>query len=353
MILLPPPTTVDFYIGTYTDEGGGKGIYRSRLDVKTGGLGTPVLMAKAPSPSYLALAPNGRTLYAVHESEGTVGAYRIESNRSLQLLNVEPSRGSNPCHIALDPRGRTAFVANYGGSLAAFPLMKDGKLGPAATVFKNTGAGTVKGRQDEPHMHSVGTDPAGRFLYACDLGTDEVLTFRLGANPGEMTLLSRAKAPEGAGPRHFALGGGGRLLYANNEIRPSLTTFSLNAGTGGLKALATIPSVRGNVPSGTNTAEIALHPTGRWLYVSNRTANTIAVFKLASNGIPSLVETVSAGVREPRGFALDPTGRWLVAAGQRSNSIATHRIDLTTGRLKGTGKATQVGKPVCILFDRS
>ncbi|RYG71672.1 lactonase family protein, partial [bacterium] len=279
------------------------------------------------------------------------GEYAIMPDRGLRLLNVEPSRGAAPCHLALDPAGRNLFVANYGGTLAAFPIRRDGQIGPAGTVFTNEGTGADRGRQDAPHVHAVGTDRAGRFLHACDLGTDEVLTFRIGEKPGELTLASRVKTPGGVGPRHFVLGQGGRFLYTNNEIRPGVTTFARDPRTGALVAKSTVSSLGpGTWPSGANTAEIVLHPNGRWLYVSNRGAETIALFRIDANGLPVFVEAVPAGVREPRGFTLDPSGRWLVAAGQRSNAIVSLRVDAKTGRLTPTGKSITVGKPVSIVF---
>lgn len=348
---MAPPASFDLYIGTYTDAGGGKGIYRSRLDPKTGALAAPVLAIAAPSPSYLALAQDGRTLYAVHESEATVGAYTIDRKGGLRLLNVEPSRGAAPCHLAVNRAGTAVVVANYGGSLAAFPTRRDGMLGPAATTFENSGSGPNPERQKEPHLHAAASDPSGRFVHACDLGTDEVLTFRVGAQPGELNLVSRVKAPAGSGPRHFVLGRDGRFLYANNELRPGVSAYARDPETGTLTLRTTVSSLgRLSPPAGASTAEILLHPNGRWLYVSNRGVDTIALFKIGPDGLPTFVEMVPAGVREPRGLALDPTGRWLVAAGQRSNTIVTHRIDVKTGRLSPTGASITVGKPVDLVF---
>lgn len=365
LLLPPPPARLDLYIGTYTDEGGGpgpvsRGIYRSRLNPETGALAAPVLAVAAPSPSYLALAPDGRTLYAVHESEATVGAYAVAPDGGLRLLNVEPSRGAAPCHLSLDPAGRAVYVANYGGSLAAFPVLRGGMLGPAATVFENAGAGLDPDRQRGPHLHAVAPDPSGRFVHACDLGTDEVLTFRVGAASGELALVSRAKTPAGAGPRHFVLGRGGRFLYANDELRPGVAAFARDPATGALTLRATVSvpvstSGRAEPASGASTAEIALHPNGRWLYVSVRGADTIALLKIGRDGLPAFVESVPSGVREPRGFALDPSGKWLVAAGQRSGTVVAHRVDPKTGRLAlAPGSVSKgsisVGKPVCVVF---
>lgn len=346
---------IPFYIGTYTSPTGSKGIYRSSLDTVTGKLSPPTLAAEAPGPSFVALHPNGKFLYAVHEpTGGDVSAFAITSDGSLRRLNTESSQGGGPCHVSVDPAGKNLFTASYGaGSLASFPIKLDGALGPAATVFKNSGTGPDKSRQEGPHVHSIYADAEGRFVYACDLGTDEVLVFRL--DPTKETLTpaepKSAKVPPGGGPRHLAFGKDGKFVYVNDEMANAVTAFARDKQTGALTPLQTLTTLPGGKPvPGNTTAEIACHPNGQWLYVSNRGHDSIAVFSIGDDGRLEQVEVAAAGVSVPRGFGIDPTGRWLVVAGQKTNDLTALAIDPKTGKLTPGKNKVSVGSPVCVVF---
>lgn len=346
---------VPFYVGTYTKPGGSKGIYRALLDTRTGTLSEPTLAAEAPGPSFLALHPNGKVLYAVHEpTEGDVSAYAVEADGSLRRLNTQSSQGNGPCHVSVDPTGKALFTASYGaGTLASLPLKSDGSLTPPATVFQNTGSGPDKSRQEGPHLHAIYADAASRFVYACDLGTDEVLVFRLDAEAGKLTLSDprSAKTPPGGGPRHLALHPNGRFAFVNNEMGNSVTAFARDPETGRLTPLQTIPTLPADTPqSGKTTAEIFCHPSGKWLYVSNRGHDSIAAYAIAADGRLSLTEIEPAGVSVPRGFGIEPTGRWLVAAGQKSNDLTALAIDEMTGALSPGPNHISIGSPVCVVF---
>jgi 6-phosphogluconolactonase len=346
---------VDLYVGTYTSPEGSRGIYHARFDPETGAISEPELAAEATNPSFLAIHPNGRTLYSVHETrDGSVSAYAIGADRKLIHLNTQRTDGADPCHLTLDGKGRHLFVASYStGNLATLPVRADGSLAPWSGLMQNEGSGPNKDRQQGPHMHAVYPTPDDRFVYACDLGTDEILTFRYDAERGTLTPTEprAGRAPAGGGPRHLALHPNGRFAYANNEMLNSVTVFARHPETGELRELHTIASLPDGEPTaGKSTAEIVLHPSGKWLYVSNRGHDSIAAYTVGEDGTLKLLEIESAGVRGPRSFALDPTGRWLVVAGQHTNDLTALRIDPASGALTPSGRKVSVKAPVCVVF---
>ena len=348
-------TDATFYLGTYTNNPKSKGIYVGKLDTETGKLGALELAAEAKSPSFLALSPNGKFLYAaIEQGGGTVGAFSVGAGGKLAALNTQPSGGGGACHVWVDATGGTVLVANYGGgSIAAFPAKADGSLGERSAFVQFEGTGPDKKRQEKPHGHSIYTDAANKFVYSCDLGTDKIWIFRL--DPAKSTLTPNdppagVVAP-GAGPRHMAIHPNGNFAYVNNEMALSVTAFTRDAATGALKELHTLPTVPAGTPTeGVSTAEIFCHPTGKWLYVSNRGHDTIAVHAIAADGKLTWIENAPAGVKVPRGFAIDPSGRWLIAGGQNDHRIAVLKIDTATGKLTATDQSAEVGAPVCVLF---
>lgn len=347
--------SVPFYIGTYTSEGGSQGIYRAELNTSSGQLSQPTLAAKANGPSFVAIHPNGKFLYAVHEpTEGDVTAFRIEGDGKLAKMNSQSSGGGGPCHVSVSPDGKNVFTASYGaGSLACLPVKDDGSLAEPSEVIKNQGSGPNKARQEGPHLHAIYADVSNRYVYACDLGTDEILMFQLDSAAGSLTPLSprSAKVPPGGGPRHLALHPNGRHVFVNDEMGNAVTVFERNPSTGTLKAgqtISTLPDGR-DVP-GNTTAEIFLHPNGKWLYVSNRGHDSIAAFEFGDDGKLSVLQIAPAGVSVPRGFGIDPSGRWLVVAGQKTNDLTALAIDPATGKLSPGPNKIKVDKPVCVAF---
>lgn len=342
-----------FYIGTYTSPGGSEGIYRAKLNLATGELSAPTLAAKTSNPSFVAIHPDGRYVYAVNENDkGEVSAFSVQSDRSLRFLNAQPSQGAAPCHLIVDPAGKNVLSANYmGGSVSSSPITSDGSLGAPTAFFKNAGTGPDRGRQEAPHMHAVAAGPDGR-IYACDLGTDEVLAYRFDPAKGALDLNDprSGKVPAGKGPRHLVFHPNGKFLYVNGEMGNSVTVFSHDAVTGSLAAVQTLSTLpEGETKS--STAEIALHPNGKWLYVSNRGHDSIAIFEIGSDGTLRRIDVVKAGVKIPRGFAIDPSGKWLVVAGQESNDLTALSIG-PEGGLKPGPNRISVSKPVCVVFGR-
>ncbi len=348
LFTLAAPAGVDFYVGTYTSKEGSRGIYRSRLDTATGALSEPALVAESVNPSYLALGSKGKTLYAVNETDaGEASSYAIGKDGGLTLINRIEGIGGAPCHLSVDPKGKSVLIANYtGGSALSVPVEKGGGFG-APTTFLNKGTGPNKGRQEAAHMHAIVADRHSRFAYACDLGTDEVLVFRLDG----FELVDRVKTPSGAGPRHFAFGKDGRFAYVNGELDNTVVAYSVDE-TGPLTQIQALSTLPEGFTGTSHTAEIAVHPSGRWLYVSNRGHDSLAVFEIGKDGTLAPVEIKAPGLKEPRGFEIDPSGRWMVVGGQNSDELLSLPIDPKTGRLGEIAGRVRMSKPVCVVFRR-
>jgi 6-phosphogluconolactonase len=346
-----------FYLGTYTTHSSSQGIYMGTFDPGTGKLGPLVLAVKAPDPNFLALSPGGQFLYAAEGAgPGLVAAYRVDPNGSLTLLNQQPSGGKGICYVSLDETGHTVFAANYsGGTVASLPIAGDNLIQPLDALIQFHGSGPNQARQDGPHAHSIYASPDNRFIYACDLGSDRVRIYPFDAQHRiiDVTSPQEAAAPPGSGPRHLVFAQDGKVVYVVNEMGASVSRFARDPGTGALKLVDTVVCLPAGIAPGPKitAAEIALHPSGKWLYVSVRGFDTIAVFTVDAAGSLTLIQNVSPGVKQARQFAIEPTGQWLITAGQADNRLAVLKIDPSTGRLSATGESVSVGVPVCVLFD--
>jgi 6-phosphogluconolactonase len=366
-LLLPAPQVfgADYfmYIGTYTNQGGSKGIYAWRFDAAAGKF-TPIgLASEAQNPSFLAAHPNGRFLYAVNEishfqgmaSTGSVSAFLIDpATGKLKLLNQQASLGDGPCHVTLDSEGKCAIVANYNnGSVAAYPVGSDGLLSRPVGFFQHVGAGKIPRRQDGPHAHCVVVSPDNRFALVADLGMDEVLTYRLNTATASMEVADPkfVKVAPGSGPRHLAFHPNGKLVYLINEMGSTIITFAYDSQNGSLHELQTVSTLPKDYKGENDTAEIQVHPSGKFVYGSNRGHDSIAVFAVDPKaGTLKLVEHVSTQGKTPRGFGIDPTGAYLIAANQQSNNLVIFQIDQTSGRLKPTGQVLNAFMPVAVTF---
>jgi 6-phosphogluconolactonase len=350
------------YVGTYTGKGGARGIELLRLDPASGDLRPVGTAAEAANPSFLAIHPNRKYLYAVNEvgdfegrKTGVVSAFEIDpATGALRALNRQASEGTGPCHVSVDPSGRCVLVANYGGgSVAALPIREDGSLGPAGSSVKHQGSGPNPRRQEGPHAHCIVADPAGRFAFAADLGLDKILVYRLDAAAAALAPHEppSAAVDPGSGPRHFTFHPGGKWAYVINELASTVTAFRYDAARGVLEPFQTVSTLPADF-NGTNyTAEVVVAPDGRTLYGSNRGHDSLAVFRIdASDGRLTPAGHVSTGGKTPRNFAIAPGGRWLLAANQNSDSIVVFGVDPETGGLTPAGKSVQVPKPVCVRF---
>jgi 6-phosphogluconolactonase len=347
------------FVGTYTGKAS-KGIYRCELDLATGKLEPRGLAVETANPSFLAIHPNHRFLYAVGEisefggkKSGAVSAFSLNPKTGeLALLNQQPSGGAGPCHLVVDQQGKHVLAANYGGgSACVFPIGEDGRLGEATAFVQHRGSGTNPQRQDAPHAHSINLDPANRFAFVADLGLDKVLVYHYEADKGTLTPNDppAVDLAPGSGPRHFAFHPSGRFAYVINELKSTITAFKYDANRGVLETLQTVSALPKDFKGKSWTAEVQVHPSGKFLYGSNRGHNSIAIFTIDSNtGELTAVGHQGHQIKTPRNFGIDPTGTYLLVANQDSDSIVVFRIDARTGELTPTGSVAEVPMPVCV-----
>lgn len=345
------------YFGGYTGpRTGGKGIYTATFDPAAGTLTKPELAVEVGSPSFFCPSPDGKTLYAIGEAAGKakdggpVYAYRIDpSTGKLTQLNKLTSGGNGPCHVAVDKKGEFAVVANYGGgSCAVFKLAADGSLAErTAFVQHKGGSGVDAGRQKAPHAHCGAFDPTGNYVLVADLGLDQILVYHLDRTTGHLTARPPIVMPPGSGPRHFELSPKADFAVVCGELDSTVNfvTLDLAAGTSSVtQSLSTLPApVKGN-----STAECRLHPSGKFVYVSNRGHNSIAAFKLDAGKLTAIGHA-TADIKIPRNFNFDPSGEFLLVANQDGNSVVVFKLG-ADGVPTPTGAKIDVPAPVCIKF---
>jgi len=347
--------SVTVYLGTYTyGESSSKGIYRSVLDVETGKLSKPVVAAEGKSPSFLEIHPEGRFLYAIGGG-GSVCAYAIERETGdLKFLNQQPSGGAGPCHVSIDHKGKNVLVANYtGGSASVIPIKADGRLGEATGFVQHEGSSVNPKRQEGPHAHSINVSGDDRFAFVADLGIDKIMIYKLDVEKGTMAANEPAfaKVKDGAGPRHFSFGPKGKYAYVINELDGTITAFAYKADSGTLTEIQTITTLPKGYDGSNKCAEIRVHPSGRFVYGSNRGHNSIAVYRVdPAKGTLTFVEHERAGINTPRNFNIDPTGKFCLVANQGGDNVAVFEIDRESGELEATGHKISVPKPVCVRF---
>jgi 6-phosphogluconolactonase len=374
------------YFGTYTGfkyvhhsktwgvgESKSKGVYVSRFNASTGQLGEPQLAAEVINPSFLTISPDHRYLYAISEDPLSIGppvdhssyvsAYAIDAvTGKLRFLNSVPASGTSTCYISIDKTGRYVMLANFGsGSVSVIHVMDDGSLGELASFIQDVGHSVDPSIQTEPHTHWIGVSPDNRYVIVSDLGLDRILIFHFDEKTG---MLSPPGPPfasvyPGGGPRHFIFDSSGMFGYQLSEMSGNVDVFSWDPVKGSLTEVQRVHTAPHNFFGGNHSAEIEIHPSGKFLYESNRRTqgenirgpDTIGVFAIDQRkGTLSRVEEVLSGGTMPRSFALDPTGNYLLAANQLSNNVVVFKIDTATGRLTNTGDEIQVDTPVCIKF---
>lgn len=376
LLLVQAATAADVpvWFGTYTNaKTRSEGIYVARFDTDTGAVTQPVLASVAKNPSFLAFHPRLPMLYAVAEltgadgkPSGAVEAFAIdEATGALVSRGAEATGGEGPCHVTVDPAGDVVLVAHYGsGSVACLGLADDGRLEPMVAAGDRSGLvhhawdragdqGIDPRRQEKPHAHSVDVAPDGRFVIACDLGLDRVLVHALDRERATLAVHTFARVATAAGPRHLVLHPDGRRAWCINELDLTVTGFDYDAGRGELHAAATVSALPANVTdrTGFTAAEIVVHPSGRFLYASNRGHDSIAMFRIAGDTTElEFLGVEPTRAQTPRHVAIAPGGRFLLAGGQASNTVTIFAIDPETGRLSFTGTAVEVPSPVCIAF---
>lgn len=346
-----PAREIPFFIGTYSNPGRENGIFFCALDSESGTFRDPVQAADLPDPSFVEVSASGQFLYAACEQPaGSVAAFRLRDGRSLELLNLQPSGGQSPCHVSATPSH--LLVSNYSsGSVSSFPIRPDGSLGEASANVAFSGSGPNPTRQKQPHAHAAALSSDARFAYVCDLGTDQVRVFEFQASDGTMRAAGSGTVPPGHGPRHLAFSPSQDFLYVNNEMGLSVSVFARNRATGALRHIQSIPTLPDDLPAaGVTTSGIALHPGGKWLYVSNRGHNSLSAFEVLPSGQLRSAGNFPAAVDTPREFAIDPGGAWLVVAGQQDGALASLKIDAANGSLTPMGRKETHLRPVSIAF---
>ena len=349
------------YVGTYTTKTASKGIYAFRYDASSGKLEPLGVAAETEDPSWIAIHPNGKFLYAVKEAgkNSMVSGFALNAQTGkLTLLDQLPALGEDPCYISLDKTGKYLLVANYtSGNVVVFPVGADGKLGPATANVRDEGPlGPNKERQEGPHAHWIETSVGNRFAFVSDLGLDRVLIYKFDAEGGRLSNPDPSQPdafssalPPGSGPRHVAFSHDGKFMYVLGELQSTVTTFANEAGEK-YRALQTVSALPAAFSRRNDGAEIALHPSGKFMYTSNRGLDSIAVFHVEGSGLLRLAANVRTGGKEPRHFSIDPSGNYLLAENQLSDTIVTFRIDQKTGALTPTGATLEVPSPVCVAF---
>jgi 6-phosphogluconolactonase len=355
------------YVGTYTGPKS-QGIYLFKLQPPGADLSQNItleplgLAAASSNPSFLELDLKRRLLFAVNEvsqfggsASGAVSAFAIDPDKgTLTLINQRPSMGTGPCHLVLDKSGRHLLVANYGsGSVSVLPVAADGRLDAASDVVQHTGRSVNPERQTGPHAHCVTLDRANRLAFVCDLGLDKVLTYRFDPRRGKLTPHDPpfAQLKPGAGPRHMVFRPDGRFAYVVNELTSTVTAFRYDSDHGVLREVQTVSTLPEHFQGKNSCAEVDVHPSGKWLYASNRGHNSVVLFNVDSRtGMLTYVEEQGTGGFTPRHFGIEPSARYLAVGNQDSDTILVARIDAGNGRLKPSGVFAQAPTPVCVKF---
>ncbi|HYL98436.1 MAG TPA: lactonase family protein [Blastocatellia bacterium] len=353
---------VPFFVGTYTSSGKSKGIYACKLNVNTGALRLVGVTSGVVDPSFLTIDRHGKHLYAVNElSEyngkpgGAVSGFGIDRGTlELSMLNQQPSLGASPCHIAMDPSGKFAVVANYGGgSIALIAIKEDGGLEPPTFLIHHNGSSVNPKRQEAPHAHCVAFDRGGRFLLAADLGLDKIMTYKLDTAVGKLIAGDPPSTGvrAGSGPRHIAFHPRRDYVYVINELDSTVTAFAYDPDRGALRELQSISTLPKSFSGENTAAEIQVSPSGRFLYGSNRGHDSVAVFGIDNgSGQLSLLDHTPSRGATPRNFAIEPSGKYLLVANQNSDNIVAFAVDPEGGVLMDTNQSLDIPRPVCITF---
>jgi 6-phosphogluconolactonase len=352
------PSESLLYVGTYTG-GKSEGIYIYRMNPESGELKHSSTVKGVSNPSFLAIDPERRFLYAANESGefagrkgGGVTAFAIDGKTGdLRKLNDRHSPGV-PCHVSVHPSGKFVLAANYGGgNVVIYPVRADGSLGEASDVAQHEGSGADPKRQDGPRAHCLIPDAAGRYVFAPDLGIDKVMIYRVDLEKGKFVPNGFAAMKAGAGPRHFDFHPSGKFAYVINELNSTLTAFAYDEVNGALTELQTVSTLPPDFSGTSYCADVHVHPSGRFVYGSNRGHDSVVAFAIdQSAGKLELIAHESTRGNWPRNFAINPSGALLLVANQNTDNVVAFHIDQQTGKLTATGQTTEIPSPVCLKF---
>jgi 6-phosphogluconolactonase len=343
------------YFGSHR-AGPGVGFSRSHFDSETGVLTKPEFVVESPAPAYFVVSPDNRRLYTCNSgSPGGLSAFAIEPHTGqLTLINRVLAGGGDTSFVSLDGTGKFVFAANYeGGNIAAFALRPDGGIGDWTAFVQHKGRGVNPQRQTHAYAHSILTDPTNRFALVADLGVDQIFVYRFDAQTGALKPNNppSVHVTPGAGPRHLRFHPNGRWVYLIDEIASTIMAFAWDAEAGRLTELQTVSALPANFQGENASAELEIHPNGRFLYGSNRGDDSLVVFAIdPASGRLSLVEHVSSRGKTPRNFAFDPSGRWLLCTNHGSDNAVVFRVDASTGKLTPVGEPVPVPYPFCERF---
>jgi 6-phosphogluconolactonase len=362
-------SAVPFYVGTYTSHptakgGKSKGIYLCRLDRGAGKLLPAVLAGESVDPSFIVVHPSGGYLYAANEInrfEGqptaSVSAFAIDpASGMLKLLDWKSAHGQGACHVSVDHSGKWVLVADYNsGSIACLPIQAGGGLGEATSAVQHPQSAPGAPRRQAPLAHWINVDPANRFVLAVDKGLDKIMSYRFDAAQGVLSANDPpyTELPSGAGPRHLAFHPNGRYAYVINELNSTVTACAYDAQRGSLTPIKSVSTLPTGYAGGNTTAEVQVHPSGKFLYGSNRGHNSIVAMAIEADGTLRVIGWQPTEGKTPRGFSIDPSGEYLIVGNQDSDNLVLLRIDAETGKLSPTGSSLQLTAPVCIEFPPS
>lgn len=344
-------------MGTYTkaDFGAykaqGKGICTCRLEPESGKMEVLACNEAVVNPTYLALNKSKTHLYAVQETgvadTPSVHSFSINADYRLSHINTQGMIGEGPCHLTLDATEKFLTVANYSsGNVVLYSVKEDGSVGEQLDSVQHRGKGPNPKRQEGPHAHATVFGPEGT-LFVADLGLDEVISYRV--NSGKLESLGSVKTPPGAGPRHLVFHPSGNYAFVVNELDSTLSVFRHEGG--GLELLNTVSTLPEKNETESYCAAIRINPSGRFIYVSNRGHDSLAVFAFDENEESlKLIQLVPSGGLYPRDFNLDPSDKLLIAANQQTNNLLSYWLDASTGKLRATGHELELGTPVCVVM---
>ena len=361
LLVMPATTHADdplIYVSAFA--AGEKGaIHTFRFDSETGALKPQHQTTDVYHPFFLVISPDGRFLYSIDtekfggEENEFVAAYSIEKQTGmLTRLNRQSAIGSASCYLDIDSSGKTVVLANYSsGSVAALPVREDGSLGEATSFVQHEGSSVNPRRQKAPYAHSIVISPDNRFALAADLGIDKVLTYRLDAANSKLTVNEAQPSvavDPGSGPRHLTFHPNGNSVYLINELKNTVTYFGYESASGKLKSQQTISTLPADFDGVTHTADLKITPDGKFLYCTNRGHDSIAAYRIADDGMLSLIRIEPSLGKGPQNLLITPDGKWLLCANMPGNNVVVFRIDSKSGKLTATGDPVTVPMASCI-----
>lgn len=347
------------YVGTFAGRGS-QGLYVFEFDRSTGRLTEIQTVSDREGPNFQALHPDGNYLYSVSgeafsedANYGTITAYHIDQETGmLTKINEQSVEGRGPAHVSIDPRGRFAYVSNYGaGNLSVFAINEDGSLTEAVDVVQHEGSSVNERRQGRPHVHSIMPSADGLFIYASDLGIDKIMIYEVDLTTGKLTPAEPpyVENTPGAGPRHFKIHPNGEFAYAAEELSYTVAAFRVDQSTGALTQIQRVSMVPDDFEGVNSAADIHISPDGRFLYASNRGHDSLVIFEIGeTTGGLSLVGHEPTRGGHPRNFMIDQQGEFVLVANRDDDNVVVFRRDETTGKLSYTGEQVHVPMAVCV-----